>query len=160
MKKEIKLEMAEVLLKETKEIYNRNHENMHKIDSKLIQLFGFITALLLLFVNIIKFPSELWLRVIYVVTIVILLAALGIIIRAYKPMNYLAINPNVAINKYAEEKYKNKLELIEALAGTTGENVLSLKRNVNQKTEIIDWGAILIIIALILTIILKIYQGI
>jgi hypothetical protein len=153
-------EMIEDIFEETKDIYNRNNENSSKIDSKLVQLFTFITALVLLFINIIKFPESCFLKSIYVLVGALFIISLVLIILAYKPMPYLAIEPNNLINKYCKRQYKSRKSLIEAMAGTTAENVISLKQNINKKSRIIEICAFFSVVALILIIILKVMEGV
>ena len=152
--------MVRELLNETKNIYDRNSENTNKIDAKIVQLFTFITALTLLFINIIKFPNTKLAIFLYIITIILFIVSLFLLITAYKPMGYFAIEPNALITKYCKGKYKNEIDLIGAIAGTTAENVKSLKDNIRKKSIIIDICAYLTIVGLILIIILKIMQGV
>lgn len=154
------LQMIEDILSETKEIYNRNYENVDKVDSKLVQFFSLITALLLLFINLIKFPETCLLIGAYLLTAGLLIGSLILIIRAYIPTQYLAIEPNQLINEYDRGKYKSRKELIKAIAGTTAENVISLKEKIKKKSKTIKLCAYLSVVALLLIIILKITQGI
>jgi len=153
------LQMIEDLLAETKEIYKRNYENVDKVDSKLIQFFSLITALLLLFINLIKFPDTCLLIDAYLITVCLLIGSLILIIKAYKPMPYKAIEPNQLLNKYADGNYKSRKELIEAITGTTADSVISLKEKIEKKSKTIELCAYLSVVALLLIILLKITQG-
>jgi hypothetical protein len=148
-------EKIEIIMFETKEIYNRNNDNIKHIDNKLVQLFVFVNGLLLLFINLLNYPSECTLRFLYLITVGLFIIVLFLIVTAYKPRSYLAIDPNALINKYYN-KNKTKEELLESIIGTTAENVNSLKEMINQKCTLINISTYLLIITVLFMVILKV----
>ena len=148
-------QMIDVVLKEVKEIYNRNYVNVNAIDSKLVQLFVFVTALFLLFIQFIEFPKNCLLVMVYVTISILFFVQLFLILYAYRPLSYLSIEPNELVENYCNKKYKNQKELKEKIAGTVAANVQSIKDNVNTKSRIMNICVCLLIVTLIIIMILK-----
>lgn len=153
------LEMLQDLLAESKEIYNRNLDNSDKIDSKIVQFFTLSSALLILFIQFIKFPETCSLRFLYVIAGLLFITILILLIKAYKPTGYLSIDPNPLIDKFCKKKYKARKDLIGAIAGTTAENLLSIKENIIRKSKIINVCAYMLVVALFVVMLLNIIQG-
>jgi len=147
------------IFRETKEAFNRNLKNVDKIDSKLVQLFTFITALILLFINFIKFPSNVYLIIIYILASSLFLIALFGIILAYKPQKYYSVDCNKLITQYVKGEYKSNIDLIKSLCGEIASDINSIKENKEDKTKIFAFCSYLSVAGLILIIILKIFQG-
>ena len=145
---------------ETKESFNRNLENMDKIDSKMVQLFTFITALTILFINFIKFPSNMYLIDIYLITSFLFLVSLFLLIFAYKPKKYYSVDCNKLITQYVGGKYDSNVDLMKSICGEIASDINSIKESKNYKANIFTFCSYLSITGLILIIILKIFQGI
>lgn len=154
----MKKEEIELIFKETKEAYKRNLDNIDKIDSKIVQLFTFITTLILVFINFIKFPLTQILVVVYLFTIIIFISALFILIKSYKPKKYGAIDYNKLIIEYNKGSY-NDISLLKALSGRNAEDINSIKNNKEEKSNLFSLSSYLTLIGIILIIILKIFQG-
>jgi len=159
MKAQEHLEMLQDLLTESKEIYNRNHNNIDKIDNKIVQFFTLNSALLILFIQFIKFPNACVLRILYIIAGLLFIVILVFLINAYKPAAYQSIDPNSMINKFCKKEYKTRKDLIGSIAGTTAENLLSIKENINRKSKIINICAYMLVGALFAVMLLNILRG-
>lgn len=156
---EWKEEEIKQILRETKEAYQRNLDNIDKIDSKIVQLFTLIIALILLFINIIKFPKDCLLMVIYLLVAISFTLSLLILIFAYNPRKYGATDYNKLIKKYEGGDYKNYFELLKAITGRKAEDIDSIKENMDKKVFLFKLCTYLSLIGLVFIIILKIFQG-
>jgi len=148
----------EVILYETRESYSRNLKNTDKLDLKLDRLITFTTAILLLFIEYVEIPEKNILKFLYLITSASLLIILIRFIIAYNPLSYKSIDPNPLINKYVEKKYHSRKDLLGAIAGTIGDNVISVKENNNNKAKILTFYSIIYIFIFISITILKYFE--
>ena len=148
----------EVILYETRETYSRNLKNSDKLDLKLDRLITFTTAILLLFIEYVEIPEKNILKFLYIITSAILLVILIRFIIAYNPLSYKSIDPNPLINKYVKKKYRSRKDLLGAIAGTTGDNVNSVKENNTNKAKILRFYSIIYILIFLSIVILKYFE--
>ena len=148
------------ILKECKESYKQNDTNLDKIDNKLAQFFALNTGLLMLFFRFIEHPDNIFMVVIYWITVFLFILILGLLIYAYNPMEYLTITPNNLVKAYYSNRYKSKEGLIWNIAKATADNVPSITRNLKKKSIIIRVSASILLLALIFMLILNALGGV
>jgi hypothetical protein len=87
-----------------------------------------------------------------------LVVSLLLLVLAYKPADYDAIDPNSLIKRFNEGKYKSNVNLIKVIAGTTADNVISIRENNKSKKRYLRICAYLTLASLIFIILLNIFQ--
>ncbi len=158
--KEEELNEFQDLLGEVREANKRNFDNYNKLDVKLSFYFTLTTSILLLFINFLKIPNDCFIKVVYSITMLILILTLIILILSYNPQKYQTVDTDKLIKKYLNKGYADRLSLIKAITGTLSDNNSDVKEiNSNKATNILicSW---LIFSAIILIVILNILQGV
>ena len=157
----LKEEKIREILLETKESYSRNLNNSNRIDNKLERIIIFITAITLIFIQNIDFPKTIQSQIQYIITAFFLIYMIYHLFQHYRHKNYNAIDPNILIKDYYKKnknKYLNeisKLDILEAITGTTAINIESIRNNINEKDDILKSCSKLIFIIFISIIILN-----
>jgi len=155
MDKKEELESVKFILNESKETYSRNLLNTEKIDSKIEKLFALILALIILFINTIKFPGGIF-KYIYFGGLVSFIISLFLLIFSYRPKGYGALDPGKLISKFKRKEYVSLPNLLKVISGMFAENVNSIKDINKKKSKYIKISSYLILVGVICIVILKI----
>ena len=159
MKQQTKRIELKLIFEEIREGYKRNLANVDKIDSKIVQLFSFITAILVLVVSFISFPSNFWLILFYCLAAILFIIALFLLIIAYKPKVYNSIDYNKMISEYEKNKW-DELDILKNIAGRKAADINSIKEIKKKKSTLFNLCSYLTLAGIMFMIILKIFQGV
>ncbi|MDD9954392.1 MAG: hypothetical protein OXR66_08735 [Candidatus Woesearchaeota archaeon] len=151
----MKQAIIEEIYRETQRIYKESKESAERINTKIVQLFTFLTALILLFVNTVDVPTGST-KFLYVATVIVLITSATLLLTAYRPFGYVATDPNVILQKYRRGIYKTKSQLLSFLSGTSAASTKLLWEKTERNSQYVLYAAVLTIVALVLIIITNI----